>query len=98
VVLAFDYAAAGQVIHNGVNGILADCNNPTSFINQSAELMNAHLELDVLRKNARQTTLDLSWKSVTARLNQNYHDLLHSHAPQKNSSKALSLSEACSKL
>lgn len=98
VVLAFDYAAAGQVIQNGVNGILADCNNPTSFINQSAQLLNAHHELDVLRKYARETTLDLSWKSVTAKLNQNYHDLLHSHAPQKNSSKALSLSEACSKL
>ncbi len=97
VVLAFNYAAAGQVIQNGVNGILADCNNPTSFINQSAQLLNAHHELDVLRKNARQTTLDLSWKSVTAKLNQNYHDLLHSHAPQKNSTKALSLSEACIK-
>jgi hypothetical protein len=86
------------VIQNGVNGMLADCNNPTSFINQSIALLSKDLEFADLRKNARQTTLEFSWGSVTAKLNQNYHDLLHNHAPQKNSSNSLSLSEACSKL
>lgn len=97
VVLAFDYAAAGQVIQNGVNGMLADCNNPTCFINQSIALLSTDFEFADLRKNARQTTLDLSWRSVTAKLNQNYHDLLLSYAPQTNSSNALSLSGACIK-
>jgi glycosyltransferase involved in cell wall biosynthesis len=96
-VLAYDYAAAGQVIQSGINGMLADCNNPNSFINQSLELLKKGPELDVLRKNARQTTLNISWESVTAKLNQNYYELLHSYPPQEKKMNSLALSEACIK-
>jgi glycosyltransferase involved in cell wall biosynthesis len=96
-VLAYDYAAAGQVIQSGINGMLADCSNPNSFINQSLELLKKGSELDVLRKNARQTTLNISWESVTAKLNQNYYELLHSYPPQEKKMNSLALSEACIK-
>lgn len=96
-VLAYDYAAAGQVIQSGVNGVLANYNHPDRFINQSLELLKKGSELDVLRKNARQTTLNISWKSVTAKLNQNYYELLHSNPPKEKKMNALALSEACIK-
>jgi glycosyltransferase involved in cell wall biosynthesis len=96
-VLAYDYAAAGQVIQSGVNGMLASYNHPDSFISQSLELLKKGLELDVLRKNARQTTLNISWESVTAKLNQNYYELLHSYPPQEKKMNTLALSEACIK-
>jgi glycosyltransferase involved in cell wall biosynthesis len=96
-VLAYDYAAAGQVIQSGVNGMLADCNYPNSFVNQSLELLKKGPELDALRKNARQTTLNISWESVTAKLIQNYYELLHSHPLQEKKMNALALSEACIK-
>jgi hypothetical protein len=54
-------------------------------------------ELDFFRKNARQTTLNISWESVTAKLNQNYYELLHSHPPQEKKMNALALSQACIK-
>lgn len=96
-VLAYDYAAAGQVIQSGINGMLANFNHSDSFINQSLELLKKGSELDVLRKNARQTTLNISWESVTAKLNQNYYELLHSYPPQEKKMNALALSEACIK-
>jgi glycosyltransferase involved in cell wall biosynthesis len=86
-VLAYDYAAARQFIDHGVNGFVATPHDAKSFIARGLELISDDHEIQKLRTHARQTTLDISWESVTKRLEENYHDLLiNSHLKDKLSS------------
>ena len=83
-VLAYDYAAARQFIDHGVNGFLANPNEANSFINQGLELLKDSVDLQNLRAQARQTTLEISWDKVTKKLENNYEDLiLNSHLKDK---------------
>ena len=83
-VLAYDYAAARQFINHGVNGFLANPNEANSFINQGLELLEDSVDLQNLRAQARQTTLEISWDKVTKKLENNYEDLiLNSHLKDK---------------
>jgi len=83
-VLAYDYAAARQFIDHGVNGFLANPNEANSFINQGLELLKDSVDLQNLRVQARQTTLEISWDKVTKKLENNYEDLLlNSHLKDK---------------
>ena len=83
-VLAYDYAAARQFIDHGVNGFLANPNEANSFINQGLELLEDSVDLQNLRAQARQTTLEISWDKVTKKLENNYEDLiLNSHLKDK---------------
>jgi len=80
-VLAYDYAAAKQYISHGVNGLLANPDDPHSFITHGLELVKNDFDLEQLKINARETTLDISWNKITKNLEDNYQDLLvNSHA------------------
>ena len=83
-VLAYDYAAARQFIDHGVNGFLANPNEANAFINQGLELLKDSVDLQNVRAQARQTTLEISWDKVTKKLENNYEDLiLNSHLKDK---------------
>jgi glycosyltransferase involved in cell wall biosynthesis len=83
-VLAYDYAAARQFIDHGANGFLASLNEANSFVSAGLELIKDDVDLENLRANARQTTLEISWDQVTKKLEDNYRDLiLHSHSKDK---------------
>ena len=83
-VLAYDYAAAQQFIDHGVNGFLANQNEVNSFVAAGLELIKDDVNLENLRVQARQTTLEISWEQVTKKLENNYHDLiLNSHSKDK---------------
>ena len=64
VVLAFDYAAAGQYIRFGENGWLAPCRDDRAFTATAAALMARLSEWPRVRRAARQTVLRLSWPAV----------------------------------
>jgi glycosyltransferase involved in cell wall biosynthesis len=75
-VVAYDYAAAQQFIRSGRNGLLATMDDRQSFIAQSCALANGAYDLRELRRQARATTLELSWQSVTRHLEANYRRLV----------------------
>ncbi len=64
VVLAFDYAAAGQHIRFGENGWLAPCRDARAFTATAAALMARLPEWPRVRRAARRTALALSWPAV----------------------------------
>lgn len=96
-VLAYDYAAAKQYISHGVNGLLADPNDPQSFIAHGLEMARDGFELETLKNNARKTTLDISWNRVTKKLEDNYQDLLVNSNSEDSLPSALHLSEVLTK-
>ncbi len=75
-VVAYDYAAAQQFIRSGQNGLLATMNDPQSFISQSCALATDKFDLRELRRQARATTLELSWQTVTRHLEASYRRLV----------------------
>jgi glycosyltransferase involved in cell wall biosynthesis len=66
-VLAFDYAAAGQLIRSGENGLLAPFGDNEAYIRLAAELANADALRRVMGERARQTAGELGWDGVVAR-------------------------------
>ncbi len=64
VVLAFDYAAAGQCIRFGENGWLVPRRDARAFTATAAALMARVPEWPRVRRAARQTALALSWAAV----------------------------------
>jgi glycosyltransferase involved in cell wall biosynthesis len=96
-VLAYDYAAAKQYIGHGVNGLLADPNDPQSFIAHGLAMAKDDFDLVTLKNNARKTTLDISWNRVTKKLEDNYQDLLINSNSENSMPSALHLSEILTK-
>jgi glycosyltransferase involved in cell wall biosynthesis len=66
-VLAFDYAAAGQLIRSGENGLLAPFGDGDAYIRLAAELASNDALRRVMGERARQTAGELSWDGVVAR-------------------------------
>jgi glycosyltransferase involved in cell wall biosynthesis len=65
--LAFDHAAAGQLIRPGANGLLAPFDDSAGFIGMAVALArNAELRA-AIGPRARATALTLGWDSVVAR-------------------------------
>lgn len=63
-IVAFNHAAAGEIIESGVNGILADSNDEACFMEASLKL-GQDLELrSVCAKGAREKALQFSWESI----------------------------------
>ncbi len=74
--VAFDYAAAAQVIQHQENGLLASCDDQDAFIAQAAALATAHKRIRWLGGNARLTSLTLSWDTVVAQLEAHHQSLV----------------------
>lgn len=66
-VVAFDAAAAGEHIVDGVNGALAPPGDEAAFVSAALRLATHHRELATLRQRARYVALAARWPAVLRR-------------------------------
>ena len=66
-VLAFDYAAAAQLIDSGVNGVLAPVADETLFVREAVRLAGDRTHRASLGAQARETACQIGWDSVVSR-------------------------------
>lgn len=74
-VVAFDHAAAGQLIRSGLNGMLAKPGATGEFCDLTERLANQPHEVARLRQQARQTVLRLGWPSIIREIEEVYATL-----------------------
>jgi len=67
-VLAYDYAAAGQLIRSGSNGRLAPCGNRAAFLRQALALAADAPAARALGRAARETALGLDWGRIVRQI------------------------------
>ena len=63
-VVAFDCAAASELIRNGENGFLATDSRPEEFIDAAGQIACNRPLLDSMRKRAVASVVDLSWHRI----------------------------------
>ncbi len=69
-VLAYDYAAAGQLIQPRVNGLLAPFDDTAGFVHLAADLAADPIRAREMGVRARRTAEGLSWERVVEQLEQ----------------------------
>ena len=80
-IVAFDAAAAGQLIKHQQNGMLVDCKNQQAFVTTAQEMVANQALMTQCRKAAHQQIQQLSWNTVGRSLEQNLYRLLDQHLP-----------------
>jgi len=65
--VAFDHAAAGLLIRDGDNGLLAACGDAAGFVSRAAAFAADAARRRAVAVCARETALDLGWDAVVAR-------------------------------
>ncbi|MFM7010002.1 MAG: glycosyltransferase family 4 protein [Betaproteobacteria bacterium] len=75
-VVAYDHAAAGQLITNHQNGLLLAPNDEAGFIAAALEIERDRTLRDEMRKRARQTALNNSWNIILARTEEIFRSLV----------------------
>jgi glycosyltransferase involved in cell wall biosynthesis len=88
-VLAFDEAAAGQLIRHGVNGLLAPSDDGEGFVQLAAHLAAHPQERMPLGAAARRTTEAMDWERIVKQVEQ--HHLAAVQASMRRLSGAMSL-------
>ncbi len=68
VVLAYDYAAAAQLIRSGENGVLAPFDDTQAFVRMAAQLATVPDIGAPMRLSARQTATEMGWDGVVGQL------------------------------
>jgi len=63
-VVAFDCAAAGELIRDGENGFLAAPGDAAGFVAAACRALSSPIELDAVRQRARRTALRADWEPV----------------------------------
>jgi glycosyltransferase involved in cell wall biosynthesis len=63
-IVAFNHAAAGEIIESGVNGILASSHDETGFLDASIKLGLDSNMRSLCAHGARETALQFSWESI----------------------------------
>jgi len=63
-VLAYDYAAAGDIIENNLNGVKVKLDKEAEFIEQAINLATNKNKLSEIRKNAHQSVINLDWNNI----------------------------------
>ena len=64
LVLAFDYAAAAELIQSDVNGWVVPLGDTDGYVDAARRLLDCQGRWPVLRHNARQTATKMSWDVV----------------------------------
>ena len=67
-VLAYDYAAAGQLIRSGENGLLARLGDEPHFIRQAVRLATDREHALRMAQQARETVNELGWERIVAQV------------------------------
>ncbi|THT96460.1 glycosyltransferase family 1 protein [Lampropedia puyangensis] len=73
-VVGFDYAAARELIHHDVNGVLVPFGDQQAFIQATVQAASQPAHLRQMARQAAET--GRSWKSVLQDLIANYHDAI----------------------
>jgi glycosyltransferase involved in cell wall biosynthesis len=80
-VVAFDYAAAGQLIKTGVNGWLAPLAEPQRYAAIAARAIRDHKELAAIGQQARATVMALNWDAIATQVESLWRTLLSPDRP-----------------
>ncbi|MEY4980361.1 MAG: hypothetical protein RLZZ352_2631 [Pseudomonadota bacterium] len=80
--LAFDCAAAGQLIQHGHNGLLAPVADAEAFVRRAQDLATQPALVQTLRQRARQTTESLDWSAIVRQVEGLWMTLLQQAARQ----------------
>lgn len=79
-VLAFDCAAAAELIRHGHNGLLAPVDDADAFVRRAQDLAAQPTLVGSLRQGARATTQALDWAHIVAQVEAIWLRLLQAHA------------------
>lgn len=80
-VLAFDYAAAAELIRHGDNGLLAPRGDETAFLSSAMDMVNNPALVQRLRERGRATTLTQDWGQIARQVEAVWHQLLSVRPP-----------------
>ena len=87
--VAYDYAAAAQLIRHTQNGMLATFADETSFVKLAEQVASDANLLNLCRTQARKSVQHLDWQSVSHSLEQHLYRLLDvQNTPTKRDKKA----------
>jgi glycosyltransferase involved in cell wall biosynthesis len=78
-VLAYDHAAAGELIDNGQNGRIVPAGDAAGFIQAAQELASDTPLREKLGAAASETALGLDWDAVHDHLSHTLHGIVHRH-------------------
>ena len=78
-VVAFNHAAASELIHSGQNGMLASQNTDIHFEMAVQAILNNPFLMNELRINAVETARNFSWESIVERTESVFLDVMSKH-------------------
>ena len=78
-VVAFDHAAAGQLIQSGHNGMLARADSDMDFEMAVQTLLNNKELMSLMASHARSTAKDLSWQQIVEKTEAIFQHILTAH-------------------
>jgi len=88
VVCAFDYAAPGKFIRNGVNGYLAEYGSASAFLSRVDQAICQQADWPLLRESARQATQSLDWNEIVGQFERDLEEAIaESDCPSAGPSK-----------
>lgn len=67
-VLAYDYAAAAELIRHGDNGLLAPLADEDAFVRRAIDLAASQQQVERLRRRARDSTIAQDWSRICAQV------------------------------
>ena len=79
-VVAFDHAAAGQLLRHGDNGLLASPGEPSEFCRVARRAAADRSQLRALGLRARDTALTLDWGRIVEAVEGSYHAAMAAQA------------------
>lgn len=74
--IAYDYAAAHQLIRHDVNGLVAPYADTGAFVSAARSLMGDAERIRRLRREARRTVENLTWDRIMEQMEGLFHDIL----------------------
>lgn len=81
-VLAFDYAAAAELIRHGDNGLLAPRGDDEAFLGNAVELISNPGLVQHLRARSRATTLTQDWEQIVRQVEGVWHQMVAARHPR----------------
>jgi len=82
-VVAYDYAAAADIIENNINGVTVKLDKETEFIAEAIELAFNKKKLSEIRKNAHESVSQLDWNNIHRDFEEVLRNVIASASPMK---------------
>ena len=83
--LAFDYAAAAQLVQDGRNGALVPFGDGQGFVHKAVQLAAQPAAWKRMGRQARQGAQTLAWSGIVQSLENIYQAVIDTHQPQAQS-------------